>query len=231
MKTRNAFISLLVIIGLLLSMAGCTAGGTEGTTAPTGPSGTEVYNTAKAPLEAATDVTLELLLTKTTQVGGDAFSEEASQTLTYGAIGTENAIIALEEETTYGVHGKNSGTEAAPSAPISYKETWSHGQLYTELKSLYYYSSAMDAETAAARFTPVILLNAELYGSITTEATNAGTKITFAEATAAESWAAPEEAILTEASGTAMLDAGGVLTEMNYTVTYAYGPAQITLEV
>ena len=230
MKSKKLFISLFLLAALLISMTGCNTGaGTP--TEPAGPVAADVFNQAKATLDTAASITLDLTATKTTTVAEDVFSEKATQVLTYSGIGTENAIIALEEKTQFGVHGSHSSTDGAPSAVMEYAETWTGGQLYTQLSNLHFYSSTVDAEAATARYTPVILFDTALYGSITSEATETGTKISFAEATGFEAWAAPQDAELVEASGTAQLDAAGALTEMQYTLTYAYGPAQIKLEV
>ena len=239
MKKMTKLIALVLCAAMLLSMVGCTQKPVETTvptepptTVPTEPPAEDVYAQARAALDAATDISLELLITTYTTVAGDEFSEQSTQTLTYKGIGTEEAVIAMDESVLFSVHSADEADEDEEEAePMTYKEIWYQGNVYAELDNTYRYCGSVDAEAAADRYAPVVLLNAELYGSVTSETTGSSTLITFAEPTAAESWAMPEEGQLVEASGTATVSADGALKEMTYTVTYIYGTTEITLEV
>lgn len=239
MKIPTKLMALVLCIAMILSLVGCTQKPAESTTpstqppAPTEPPADEVYAQAREALESAVDISLELLITTYTTVNEDEFSEQSVQTLTYQGIGTENAVIAMDEVIDFSVHSadEENDEEDDEDSTITYKEIWSQGTVYAELQDTYRYCGSVDAEAAVSRYTPVVLLNAELYGSISSEISAGSTTITFAEPTAAESWAIPEEGELVEASGTAIISAEGVMEEMNYTVTYIYGPAEVTLEV
>ncbi|MBR6595435.1 MAG: TraB/GumN family protein [Oscillospiraceae bacterium] len=237
-------IAMILCAAMLLSLAGCKQAPLETTEATTTipaestdapatvlPVPTEAvpYAEAVAQLEAAGSVSLDLLITKYTTVAGDEFSEQSTQTLTYQGMGTEDLVIAMDEQMDFSVHTREEEEEDRPD-PVSYKEVWGQGTVYAVLDDTYRFSEAVDAENAALRYTPVGLLNAGLYGSITTEDTAEGTLFTFAQPTAGESWAVPEEAELLEAAGTALINAGGTLEKMTYTVTYLYGTTEITLE-
>lgn len=225
-------IALILCAALLLSLAACTKRPTESTGESTVDSNEalakDMYSQASSALDSVSDVTLNLLITTHTTVNGDVFSEESDQTLIYEARGTDDAVIVMEEALRFGVHDSE-GDEKDEA--VEYTETWYQGNVYAELDKTHRYRSPLDANAAAVRYTPVVLLNAELYGSITSEPADNGTRICFAEPTAAESWAVPQEGKLLEASGTALVTANGDLTEMNYTVTYTCGPSLVTMTV
>ena len=228
-------IALILCAAMLISLVGCTQTPAE-TTVPTTAAPTEfpadqVYAQARGALEALDHISLELLITKYTTVAGDEFSEQSAQTLTYKGVGTGEQVIAMDEMIDFSIHSPEYGSEEDTQEPTAYKEVWYQGNVYAELDSTYRYCGPVDAEAVAERYVPVVLLNEELYGEITTEATTDGTAITFAAPTAAESWAMPEEGELLEAEGTALVSPEGTIKEMTYTVTYIYGTTEITLEV
>ena len=237
MKKLNRILALILCAAMLLSMAGCTqkpvettAPPTEApTTAPTEPPAEDVYAAAREALDKASHVTANLIVTTITNVAGDEISEKSTQTLTYKDMGTEEAVIVRDEVREYNIHDES--YDPADASSIAYKEIWYQGNVYAELQSTYRYYGPVDAEAAQTRYLPVVLLNAELYGQITSETTAEGTRITFDQPTAAEAWAVPEDAELVEASGTALVTADGTLSQMHYTVTYIHGSARITLDV
>lgn len=233
-------IALLLCAAMLLSMVGCsqtpaetTAPPTEPptTAAPTEPPADQIYAAARAALDSADHVSSELVITTLTTVAGDEFSQRSTQTLTYQGIGTENLVIVKNEVIDYGVHSDEFDPDDENREPCNYKETWYQGTVYAELESTYRYSGPVDAEALAARYTPVVLLNSELYGDVTSETTANGTQITFAAPTAAEAWAVPEEGELVDAVGTVLVGADGAIDQMTYTVTYIYGTTEITKTV
>ena len=236
MRKWNRLIALVLSAALLLSLAACggspaetTAPPTEPpTTVPTEPPAAEVYAQARAVLESLSHVTLELLRTTYITVDGDEFSEQSAQALTYKDMGTDEAVIVLDETLDFSVHTKEENDE---DSAIAYKEVWYQGNVYAELEDTYRYQGSVDAEAIGTRYVPVVLLNADLYGAVTSETTADGTLLTFAEPSAAESWAVPAEAELVEASGTALVSPEGVILEMAYTVIYTYGNSQIREEI
>ena len=237
MKKLTKLTALILCAAMLLSMVGCTQAPVETaapptTAAPTEPPAEDIYAQARAALDQADHVSLELLITTYTTVAGDEFSEQSAQTLTYQGIGTEESLILMDEEIRFSVHNSDEwADEDAEDKPLYYQEIWYQGTVYAQMENTYRYCGTVDAEAAAARYTPVVLLSPELYGTVTSETTAEGTLITFGEPTAAEGWAIPEEGQLVEASGTATVSPEGVLEQMTYTITYTYGPAKITLEV
>jgi len=211
-------VSILVCLVLALSLAACGQTPTP-TTVPTEPPETTVpteppldpvafYADAVAALEAG-NYQLNVERTKDVDVAGEAFTQTWKQTLTrLGDLTNANNII------DYG------------SYKISADEIWTDGTAYLDIEDTLF-STSMDAETFAARYAPLSLFTAENYGSVTAQEGDS-VVITFAEATAAESWLAPEAATLVSAEGSATLTAEGKLTEASYNLTYSYGGVTIT---
>ena len=244
MKTMTKSLSVLLCIAMLISMFGCTQKPVEETTpsteptvtepAPTEPSAGELYATARDALAQTTDISLELIITKCTTIGKDEFSEQSVQTLTYKGIGSEDPVISMEETIAFGIHDPKENEKEEKDKDDksnSYKEIWSQGTVYAELMDAYRYSGPVDAEEVSGRYAPVVLLDAALYGSITSEKSGGSTVLTFADPTAAETWAIPKEGELVEAGGSATVSSEGKMEEMNYTITYTYGPAEIKMEI
>lgn len=231
MKKLLAFI---LCFALLLSLTACPSkdAGEPSETVSNEEQARDMYAKACTPLDEASNVTLELLITTLNNVDGDEYSEQSSQTLTYQAMGTEEAVIEMEEEITFSVHSEQEEEEEdEEEEPTKYTEIWYKDQVYAQLDGDYRYSSAMDAQTAEKRYIPALLLDAAIYESVSFEAVEGGTKISFTQPTAAESWAIPEEAQLQSASGSALLNAEGALKEMEYSITYTYGPSEVTTTV
>ena len=235
--------ALILCAALLMSLFGCTAQPAETTvpptelpattTAPTEPPAEDVYANARAALDSASDISLEFVVTSTLTVVADVFSEQSSQTLTYRGLGTDSLLVKMDEQIEYSVHNadEENEAEAEEDDPLTFTEIYADGTVYISMDEDMRYSGTVAAEDAASRYLPVVLLDAALYGSVTSESTAAGTTITFADPTAPESWAMPEGAEMLEASGSALITSTGVLEQMNYTITYQLGPAQYRLEV
>ncbi len=245
MKKNIRLVALLLCIALFVCMTGCkespaqttgpTAEPTEATTppptTPPPPPADEVYNKARTSLDDAQDLVLDVTITTYTTVNGDEFSERSVHTLTYQGIGTDAFATDMDGKLYFSVHSEEDAQEEEEDNALAYRETYTGGTLYVRMEDVYTFCAAMESEEAAARYTPKVLLDAALYGQITAEEAPEGTKILFAQPSAAESWALPQEAVMTDASGAALLNADGVILQMDYTVTYEYGPAEIRLEV
>lgn len=219
MKILHKALALFLILSLLFSIAGCQKNQTPAE--PTVPPVTEppeviAYRDACAPIVSADSLLLRITATKTTTVGGETFVEESDQTLRMSGIGTDAFMFHSEEDLTYG-----------DAYEISYEETFANGTVYMTQDNANHFSGAITVEEAASRYCPAVLLDTDLYGSITQD----GSVLTFSAPTAAESWAMPADAEMTEASGTASLDSHGQLQKATYSLSYHYGPTEVTLEV
>ena len=182
----------------------------ETTQAPTEPpfDPAAAYSDAAAALEDSGEYTLQVTRTKDIDVAGEAFTEESKLTFT-----RSGGVIKANGEISYGSH------------LVYLDETWADGTVYLNMNSSLF-SSQMEEEAFLARYAPLALLDPENYGAVT--ASEDGTVLAFAEATAAESWLAPAAATVVSAEGTATLDAGGALTEAAYDLTYSYGGVTVT---
>ena len=243
MKRLRSCIAWLLCVAMVCSLAGCAQDAPEMTTAaPTTESNVptttaaaeippeELYAQGRAVLDSAENMTLDLVITTYRTVAGDEYSEQSAQTLTYQRIGTAESAIAMSEDLTFSVHNEDYDPNSGDHAAYHYEEIWYQGTVYAAWEDTYLFSGPVDAEEIAFRYTPVVLLDAALYGSITAEAGDGGTVITFAQPTAAESWAMPGEAELVDATGTATVSAEGKLEQMTYSVSYIYGTTEYTVE-
>lgn len=243
MKLYKRLLALLLCLSMVFCLFGCDTAPvetqpTETTQQPTEtdppePTAEEIYADARAALDAASNVTLSITEDTTTTVAGQDFTERSQITLTYAGIGTDALQVAMEENYSKGTEEEEEKDADEEDQDVIFSEVCADGTLYfsLELEELFRFSSAITAEECAARYLPVVLLDASLYGSVTSESDGTNTTIHFAEPTAAEAWAMPEEAEMLEASGSAIVDASGALTQMNYAITYHYGSADITVNV
>ncbi len=228
-------ITLLLCALLVLALVGCTGGPAETTlpptTVPTEPPAASVYDGARQALDNARNITLDVTMTVYTSVNGDQFSERSVEALTYQGLGTEAFAVDSDGTVYYSIHAENATEENQENYNIPYRETYIDGTVYARAQESYKFSSELEAEIAARRYVPVVLLDSALYGDIVSEEVAEGTRIRFGQPTAAEAWAMPEEAELTDAHGTVHLNADGSITQMDYVLSYTYGPAEIRLEV
>ena len=188
-------------------------------TDPPDPEGKQLYDAARAAIDSAQDLSVHFVLKKTTKVGGQTLCETTTQKLVYSGIGTDSLQISRESNKDYNKVFSE-----------KHKEVYSSGKAYLLIDNTYAFYTSMDAEAYLQRLIPSILLDAQLYGTIAVKSSEADTKLTFSDPSAAESWALPETAELIDASGSAKITADGVLGKTAYTITYAYGNATITLD-
>lgn len=215
--------ALLLCLAMLAAMAGCTETPveTQPTTVPTTvpePTVEELYSQAAADLLGEEYIRLDADITRTTTVGVDTFTKTMEQNFTWKDLGTEEMRAKLVESVTIGDETQR------------ITEVFRDGEVYQTVDSLAFVSE-QTAEDFASRWIDPVPLELERYASITKEENAEGTLIRFEEAEELEDWAAPEYAILEQASGTAQLDAEGKLTGFTYTAVFAQGAAKIELDV
>ncbi len=199
---------------------------TETTLPPPDPAA--VYGEAREQLEGLETVTLDVTQTVTTLVGGQTLEEEVVYVLSYAAGNTDSPTVQLEKTvTTPSINTILESDGEEEEKEHRYTEWYTDGTVYIELEDIGGFRGTVD--TLEGRYIPVALLDESLYGTMELTEGEA-TVITFAEPTAAESWAMPQDATLVEASGEAQMDGQGVLTQMQYTLTYEYGSAVITVD-
>ncbi len=229
-------IAIWLCFAMLLSLTAClgdTAAPTEASTepAPTEPSAQELWTPAREKLEQIQDVTLAVEMSTVISVNGDEFSEKSVQTLTWMGLSTENLSVELDEKLYYAIHDETKTEEELEEAVVEFHEVYGQGTVYSALMDSYFFSAPMEQADAAEYYTPVLLLDEALYAEMTAESDEQGTTVYFSQPTAGESWAVPEEAELTEASGSATLSPEGEIRKMTYSARFTYGFAEYTLEV
>lgn len=240
---KKKWIAVLLAVALALVLFGCqkepsieqteqTETQPPETTVPA-PDPGEVYSEACAALEAMADVTLDVTQVLTTTVEGHSFVDESEQVLTYSGLDTDAPVIRLEQEVEFELADilRTAGEEEEEDTTRVYSEVYGAGTLYVELAEQGALSGALTPEESAARYIPAALLDAALYEDLSMEEDGDQTVITFQTPTAPEVWAMPEGAELLEASGAAVIEADGGLMQMNYDITYQYGPAEISLQI
>ena len=221
MRMTKRFTALVLCLCLMLSLLGCNQDNslrdtTPSQTEPSLPTALSAYTKARSAVDSASDLRLQISISKTTAVGGQVLNQEIDQVLSRTLDESGNAIWLSEETVTFG-----------DAYVTTYDEIYADGILYVTVDDEYQYSSQMTPEEYTQRIVPAVLLDASLYGDITQQ----GNSLIFGQATAGESWAIPEGAELVDASGTAQLSDSGQLQRTIYSLTYNYGPAEITLQV
>lgn len=235
MKHFKNFLSLAVCAALLLGCFGCARPTVDTPTVPkftvpaidTPP--TEVaqlearaaYADAAEKLNALSDLTLTVQISRETTVGSEIFHESSTQTLSYKGLGTNALQASSLDNLDY----------AGYSATI--EEFYADGTMYVfpggAANATCSFSEDMSADEFAARYVPSVALDAALYEQIALQPTDSGFAVSFTAPSALESWAAPDGAALKSACGTAQMDKKGGITDYTYTASYTYGPVAVTV--
>ena len=218
MKSKKLFALLLSLV-LVFSLCACTQnGGSDATEAPTEDPALALYAQAADALESAADLQLELTTKRKTSVGIDHYDFESRQSLNLSGIGTDAFTASLTDDMEMDTFDD------------LMKEYYGGGVLYVTADDQDF-CGAMEPEEYLAQFAPVVLIDENLYGSVSSADEGDGQRITFADPTEPEGWAMPAGAEFVDAEGFALLDAEGALVESTYTITYRQAGAEVELEV
>ena len=179
----------------------------------------EKYDLARTQVEEAANLVLAYTLTEKRQVGKDTFLRDITGTASFVGIGSRNMEAVVEEQLRYG------------SYQSAYRELFCDGKTFAVVNG-----SAFTADLTPAEFCqrqlPAVMLDYELYAEVTESAVEGGVVLTFAGASAAESWLQlPNEAKLISAGGTMTLSGYGTLTQSEYTVEYTLGDVRYSTRV
>ena len=208
--------SLLLCAAMLFSLAACgTTGETPAEQQAAEPTAAEVYTQAAAALDESDVLSLQNDITLLTTAGADSFKEEFSQTLELRGRSGDSLSASLTERCEYG------------KVTEMLEEVYSGGTLYSKLNG-YSYRSELSREAFEDYIFPVILLSAELYGTVEWEDEDT---IRFTDATGPEAWLGLEETDLIEAEGFVDLDAEGRIVKSGFDATYSSGAAEIQLSI
>lgn len=210
---KRKYLVWMLLLALLLT--GCNdqtpVVTTEPTTVPvttTLPLASDIYSDAVSAMKE--NVTAIVSVEAELSVGNSKFSRAEKSTITYIGLGSDQLCVNVKKDATYGEY----------TAKIS--EVYLSGTAYATIWDCKF-SQEMTQEDFLSRHLPAVLLNADLYETVTMD----GDVITFADPTALESWLEGE---LISATGTATLK-NGVLSEVSYTATYTVGSSEQTISL
>lgn len=180
----------------------------------------EKYDLATAEVTAAKNLQLRYTRTEIRSVGQATYTRSVAGTASYAAINSKDMEAVVEEQLTYGTYKS------------AYKEVYCDGAPYVQVQGSAF-TSQQTPQEFLARQLPAVLLQQELYRSVTESAAADGnTRLTFADATAAESWLAlPKKASLISAGGTVLLNNQGSLVQSDYQLEYQQGTTRYSLTI
>ena len=178
----------------------------------------EVYNNAVLPISSADDLVFSVSKTRKTTVEGNVFTEHTQQTVNCIGLSSANPQISTKETSSIGTHG------------VSISEHYNDGTAYVQVGDGLF-SCAMRFEDYVVRLSPAVVLNANLYESITGTYDGSSYTINFKHPTAPEQWMPKAESGFLDAWGTAHISHDGKLTQSIYNIKYTQGDALIDLTV
>ncbi len=204
-------ICLLLAAAMVFSLAACQADPLTESTDPAA-----LYHTAAQPIRQAPNRTMEVETTKTVTVGDDTFNQVSTQKVELQGLGTDDVQMHLSEEVEL---------DALKS---EYEAFYQDDTLYLTATPLKF-QGHVDQEAYLAQFAPGVAVDPALYGSVTLEEAENGYLLSFADPSAPEAWAVPQDARLLEAGGAAQIDSDGNLLLTTYQARYLWGGAQVEL--
>lgn len=231
MKPARRYIALFLVLALTASLFACDkkdiepddktdTDSAEVTTEPHAPTAAEIYTDAVATLSKNTIYSQNIEIEMTKTVGVEVFEESVSRTVEFMDTDSDSFTADVKEQKIIG------------SNVIKTEEIYRDGNVYLKYKDddEALYSAPMTKEEYISRHLPLALLDASIYDSITFDETDENL-IRFEAPTAAESWLAPEYAVLNSAYGTAELSDSGQIEAFTYTVDYRQGNTDIVAEI
>ena len=196
------------LVAILLLLSACSEAPQETTPTVESVDLTTVYLDAIAQINQTQNYQLEITTKATIAVGSEIYDESYFQTVTVESQGGTDLKIATTENITIG------------DTIIKYNATVANEIGYIDIDGTKFQSPYNSTEFFA-NYAPAALLNFGLYKQVEGKKTEKGYNYTFNDPYDIESWIGTENAILTNASGSAELDTQGKLVCSEYTVTYA----------
>ncbi len=200
----------LIIIALLCSLVGCASKNDvpDETSAPPADPIT-VYKTAAESADKLKDMALIASVRETITAGQEVYVQQIRQNLLYNDYGTDQMVARQTEARSYGDY------------QVAVESAFRNGVCYFNVSDANY-QAEMSAEDYCKMYVPAVLFHADLYEGITTNSDGKTTVFSFSKATDVEDWAAPENAELLDAYGTAVVNGDNRLVSSNYSVRYQH---------
>ena len=196
------------LIAILLLLSACGEAPQETTPPTESVDLNTVYLDAIAQINQTPNYQLEITTKATIAVGSEIYDESYFQTVTIENHGGNDLRIATTENITIG------------DTTIKYNTTLANEIGYIDIDGTKL-QSPYNSPEFFENYAPAALLNFGLYKQVEGQKTENGYNYTFNDPYDIESWIGSENAKLTNASGSAELDAQGKLVCSEYTVTYA----------
>ncbi len=214
---RSKLLWLLVVL-MLFSFVGCakTEDPIETTTEPI--DAVTVYRTAAEEAANLKDMALIVSARETITTGQEVYVQQTRQTLLYNGYGTDKMVALQTEARSYGDY------------QVAIASAFRDGNCYFSVSDGNY-QTTMTAGDYCKMYVPAVLFDADLYKNITAETDEKSTVYSFSDAMGVEAWAAPEDAGLLDAYGTAVLDADNRLVSSNYSVRYQHNGSTVTKSI
>ena len=175
-----------------------------------------LYLQASEKIASENSLTMYIGTFKTISVESQSFTEASQQHLTY-QFDTEGSLLQAAMDETLRL-GNNT---------VEISEAYADGIGYLTINGSTF-TAPLTGEECRMRYAPAILFDPEIYSSI--QSTHYGNTacISFSQPNRPEIWATPENATFLDASGYAVIDAHGTLTESTYTVSYTLENSNVT---
>ena len=161
---------------------------------------------------------LQISSEKIIEAEGQTFHSSAAQVLNCSNLNSPDAVVQLREDVDCGAHS------------FSIREQYKNGTALSDLENGRF-SSVITLDDYLSRQIPAMIMDPSLYGSVQYSQSGTKTMVGFSEPSAPEHWAAPEEAVLEQASGSVLLSEDGSLESCSYSAVYTHGSARVTLIV
>ncbi len=196
---------------------------TEETTEETNPSPTlrDIYDDYCDSLSAAKTLRLDIQLEKSTTVKGQSFVASITKDTVFTKRGTEDFSAKSEEKHRIGAGG------------YKYKKYCVGGKLYSVMDDGTIFNARYSCVLSEEEFlaeVPIVVMDSSLYGGVGEKEHKRGRELCFFNAISAESWALPSGAVFKSASGSAVINAEGEITESHYTLNYTIGESEVTAD-
>lgn len=173
----------------------------------------ELYKKAAKKILQADSLSLSISTATNIKRGDEIYTETSNETLLYNNMGNTDMVSHSLQTKTYDDY------------EITIEKIYKNDVVYYTIAHGAFLTRATQEEYLSGNL-PAVLLNETLYESILIESEDNPSEIKFSQPKKAESWALPQDAELTEASGTAKLISDNALQTI-YELTYQLDGAEI----
>ena len=223
MQLRFRLLAIILCLSMLLGLFGCSNKPGDNSVPTDNPIPVAeikpLYDAACRAIQATPNLSLAITTKETRLVGGETYVRQSDGTALYTNIGKSTMEALITEDLTFGTY------------KTKYTQSYINRAAYCQISGCSF-TSELSAKAFMKVQTPAILLDISLYPTLRSESSGDNYLITFADATALESWAVDSGyARLISASGTVTLDKNGAMLGTTYHAEYALSAAVYTLDV